>query len=50
MLGRHVKVVFGCWMIVFGLVGAQMSWILRPFIGSPDMEFAWFRPRGSPRR
>ena len=47
VLGRHVKTVFGCWIIVFGLVGAQMSWILRPFIGSPDKAFQWFRPRGS---
>ncbi len=47
VLGRHVKTVFGCWVVVFGLVGAQMSWVLRPFIGNPDLEFAWFRPRGS---
>ena len=47
VLGRHVKTVFACWMVVFGLVGAQMSWVLRPFIGAPGMEFQWFRPRGS---
>jgi hypothetical protein len=47
VLGPHVKGVFRCWVIVFGLVGAQMAWILRPFIGSPDMPFAWFRPRDS---
>jgi hypothetical protein len=46
-LGRRIKVVFTIWMIVFGLVGAQMSWILRPFVGSPDVPFQWFRPRGS---
>jgi hypothetical protein len=22
-----------CWVVVFGLVGAQMGWVLRPFIG-----------------
>lgn len=22
-----------------------MSWVLRPFIGTPRHEFAWFRPR-----
>ena len=22
-----------------------MGWLLRPFIGSPDLPFAWFRPR-----
>ncbi len=24
-----------------------MSWVLRPFIGSPDIAFEWFRPRSS---
>jgi hypothetical protein len=40
-----VKNVFRVWIIVFGLVGAQMSWVLRPFIGSTN-KFALFRPRG----
>jgi hypothetical protein len=47
ILGRHVKTVFRCWAIVFGLVGAQMGWILRPFIGDPNQPFTWFRPRTS---
>ncbi|MEI7687185.1 MAG: hypothetical protein WCL32_19380 [Planctomycetota bacterium] len=47
ILGKNVKIVFGCWIIVYGLVGAQMSWVLRPFIGNPDQDFAWFRPRES---
>ncbi len=42
-----VKIVFLCWVVVYGLVGAQMSWVLRPFIGSPDRPFEWFRPRQS---
>jgi hypothetical protein len=46
-LGGSVRAVFALWMIVFGLVGAQMSWVLRPFIGSPDLPFEWFRPRQS---
>ena len=46
-LGRHVKKVFACWVIVFGLVGAQMGWVLRPFIGSPDLPFQFFRARES---
>jgi len=46
-MGKHVKKVFGCWIIVFSLVGAQMGWVLRPFIGSPNMPFQWFRPRDS---
>ncbi len=47
VLGRHVRKIFLIWVIVFGLVGAQMSWVLRPFVGSPDKEFAWLRPRDS---
>lgn len=47
MLGKHVKTVFACWIVVFGLVGAQMGWVLRPFIGDPGQDFEWFRARGS---
>lgn len=43
----QVKTVFRTWIIVFALVGAQMSWVLRPFIGSPTAPFSFFRPRGS---
>jgi hypothetical protein len=47
VLGKHVKTVFNLWVIVFALVGAQMGWVLRPFIGNPNMPFTWFRGRGS---
>lgn len=47
VLGPHVKLVFRCWLIVFALVGSQMSWVLRPFLGNPAVPFTWFRPRGS---
>ena len=47
MLGHHVKTVFRIWVVVFGLVGAQMSWVLRPFVGDPASPFVWFRPRTS---
>jgi hypothetical protein len=47
VLGRHVKTIFRLWMIVFGLVGAQMGWVLRPFIGNPNVPFTWFRGRQS---
>lgn len=39
--------VFRVWVIVFSLVGAQMSWVLRPFIGTPDAPFTWLRERDS---
>jgi hypothetical protein len=47
VLGKHVKTVFQVWVIVFGLVGAQMGWVLRPFIGHPSLPFVWFRGRES---
>ncbi len=46
-MGPHVKFVFRCWVIAFALVGAQMSWVLRPFLGSPDEPFSLFRSRES---
>ncbi len=47
VLGRQERVVFRIWIIVFGLVGAQMGWVLRPFIGAPNQPFSLFRPRHS---
>lgn len=44
---RKAKSVFRAWTTVFALVGAQMSWVLRPFIGSPSLPFEWFRERES---
>ncbi len=39
--------VFQIWLLLYALVGAQMGWILRPFIGAPNLPFAWFRVRES---
>jgi hypothetical protein len=39
--------VFRVWILIYAAVGAQMGWILRPFIGSPDMPFTLFRARES---
>lgn len=47
VLHDHVKTVFRCWVFLFGLVGAQMGWVLRPFVGNPRIPFSWFRPRES---
>jgi hypothetical protein len=46
-LARHTRTVFRAWVVLFALVGAQMGWVLRPFIGSPDLPFTWFRERNS---
>lgn len=42
---KQAKTIFRIWILIYALVGAQMGWILRPFIGSPHMPFQWFRPR-----
>ncbi len=44
---KKAKNVIRIWVVVFGLVGAQMSWVLRPFIGSPHSHFELFRARES---
>ena len=47
LISKDVRTVFRVWIVVFGLVGAQMAWVLRPFLGSPQHTFSWFRPRES---
>lgn len=44
---RSSQRVFRVWIVIYAIVGAQMAWILRPFIGTPSLEFALFRPRSS---
>lgn len=43
----RAKGVFITWALIYGVVGAQMGWILRPFVGSPDLPFTLFRERQS---
>jgi hypothetical protein len=43
----NVTTIFRIWIVVFGLVGAQMGWVLRPFVGAPHVPFALFRGRDS---
>jgi hypothetical protein len=42
-----VSRVFSIWLCVFGLVGAQMAWVMRPFLGHPGGEFVLLRLRES---
>jgi len=37
--------VFRVWLVIYSVVGAQMGWILRPFIGDPHRPFELFRER-----
>jgi hypothetical protein len=46
-LSRRVNTVFRIWVVIYALVGAQMGWVLRPFLGHPGSRFSWFRPRQS---
>lgn len=36
---------FQIWLVIYALVGAQMGWVLRPFVGDPDLPFELFRAR-----
>jgi hypothetical protein len=39
---RH-RVMLNAWLVVYGFVGVQMGWVLRPFVGDPNMPAAFFR-------
>lgn len=45
--GRRTRRLFYSWCLIYGVVGAQMSWLLRPFIGAPNQPFELFRARDS---
>jgi hypothetical protein len=32
------------WLLLYGFVGTQLGWTLRPFFGDPGMPFVLFRP------
>jgi len=40
---RQAIRILRVWVLVFGFVGSQMAWSLRPFVGSPEMPFQVFR-------
>ena len=40
---RQAVRILQIWIIVFAFVGSQMAWSLRPFVGSPALEFQLFR-------
>jgi hypothetical protein len=39
--------VFRIWTFIYAVVGSQMGWVLRPFIGAPSEPFQLFRARQS---
>jgi hypothetical protein len=46
-MGANVRQVFMVWVLVFGMVGAQMSWVLRPFVSAPGKPFVLISQRDS---
>jgi hypothetical protein len=43
---RQAIRILRIWVLVFGFVGSQMAWSLRPFVGDPGLPFQLFRQRG----
>lgn len=44
---RRPRNVLRVWTLIYAAVGAQMGWVLRPFVGSPELPFELFRERES---
>jgi hypothetical protein len=40
------RTLFILWIILYGFVGTQMAWTLRPFLGSPGEPFVIMRQTG----
>lgn len=40
---QRARFIFTMWTVVYALVGSQMAWILRPFLGAPGLPFVIFR-------
>lgn len=39
------RLLFLAWLVLYGFVGVQLAWTLRPFVGSPGEPFQLFRER-----
>jgi hypothetical protein len=43
-IGKATRVtILRFWLLLYGFVGVQLGWFLRPFFGSPDTKFELFR-------
>lgn len=42
-LARSRDSVLRMWILLYGFVGCQLAWVMRPFFGAPGMEFELFR-------
>jgi hypothetical protein len=41
--GAATRGMLAGWFVLYGVVGAQLSWFLRPFLGAPDQPFELLR-------
>ena len=41
-MSANVRQIFSFWVVIFALVGMQMSWVLRPFVWAPGTPFRVF--------
>lgn len=39
---RH-RTLLRAWLVIYAFIGIQMAWVLRPFVGSPDIPTQFFR-------
>jgi hypothetical protein len=46
-VSRATRMMIRVWVLMYAVVGMQMAWILRPFIGQPGQPFSLFRERHS---
>ncbi len=42
---KHLRVML-LWMLIYSFVGAQLTWLLRPFLGNPGAAVEYLRPYG----
>ena len=40
---RRARLIFTAWILIYGIVGMQMGWVMRPFIGNPEAPTVFFR-------
>ncbi|NJN59241.1 MAG: actin-binding WH2 domain-containing protein [Leptolyngbyaceae cyanobacterium SL_5_9] len=43
---HHTSIMRG-WLVLYGFVGSQLGWSLRPFFGAPNQPFSLFREQES---
>lgn len=44
---RGTSTIITWWLVTYGVVGSQMAWLLRPFMGQPGVPFSFFRAQES---